>query len=366
MIGSRWLLGGALWLCASFATAGCWPAWEQFKADLVTDDGRVIDPSQGRLSTSEGQAYGMFFALVANDRERFQQLLSWTENNLAGGNIAKRLPAWKWGQDKQGAWRVLDSNNASDADLWMAYSLLEAGRLWAIAEYRELAIEILWRVAAQTLRPLPGLGVMLLPGDQGFVSAQGTRLNTSYLPLQVLDRFTELAPLWQELADNSRKLLLQSAPKGLAPDWLAWRDNGKPAADPVHGAKGSYDAIRVYLWLGMLDPAASGRKALLEHYRPMVDLTLERGVPPESVDVDSAKADGKGPVGFSAALLPLLSALNEKDGLHQQRQRLIESPASGYYNRVLSLYGQGWDERRYRFDAKGWLIPGWENEQCVN
>lgn len=364
MIGAKWLLGGALWLFASVAAASCWPAWEQFKTDLISADGRVIDPAQGRISTSEGQAYGLFFALVANDRERFQQLLAWTENNLAGGNISKHLPAWKWGQDKQGTWRVLDSNNASDADLWMAYSLLEAGRLWAVAEYRELAIEILWRIAAQTLRPLPGLGVMLLPGDRGFVTAQGTRLNTSYLPPQILERFTELAPLWDELANNSRKLLLQSAPKGLAPDWLLWRDNGSVARDPVNGAKGSYDAIRVYLWLGMLDPAARERKALLERYRPMATLTLKGGVPPETVNVETGEGSGQGPVGFSAAMLPLLAALNEKDGLHQQRQRLLQSPASGYYNRVLGLFGQGWDERRYRFDAKGWLIPGWENARC--
>lgn len=276
------------------------------------------------------------------------------------------MPAWKWGQDEKGKWRVLDTNNASDADLWLAYSLLEAGRLWAVAEYRELAIQVLWRVAAQTVRPLPGVGVMVLPGDRGFTTAQGTRLNTSYLPPQVLDRFAELAPLWEELARNSRKLLLDSAPKGLAPDWLAVRDNGSLASDPVNGAKGSYDAIRVYLWLGMLDPSASGRQALLERYRPMVALTLKQGVPPETVNVETGEASGYGPVGFSAALLPLLAALKEQHGLQQQRQRLVQSPASGYYNRVLSLFGQGWDERRYRFDAKGRLVPGWEKAQCEN
>jgi len=366
MIASKWLLGGALWLCASVAAASCWPAWEQFKSELVSPDGRVIDPAQGRITTSEGQTYGLFFALVANDHERFKQLLNWTENNLAGGNLSKQLPAWKWGQDEKGSWRVLDSNNASDADLWLAYSLLEAGRLWAVAEYRELAIHVLWRVAAQTLRPLPGVGVMLLPGDRGFVTAQGTRLNTSYLPPQVLDRFAELAPLWEELARNSRKLLLDSAPKGLAPDWLAVRDNGTLASDPVNGAKGSYDAIRVYLWLGMLDPAASGRQALLERYRPMVALTVKGGVPPETVNVDNGAGSGQGPVGFSAALLPMLAALKEQGALQQQRQRLQQSPASGYYNRVLSLFGQGWDERRYRFDAKGRLVPGWEKAQCEN
>ena len=40
----------------------------------------------------------MFFALVANDRARFDKLLSWTEANLAGGDLTQRLPAWSWGK----------------------------------------------------------------------------------------------------------------------------------------------------------------------------------------------------------------------------------------------------------------------------
>lgn len=42
-----------------FANAGSvcpWPAWERFKAELVSVDGRVIDPSDERLiTTSEGR-----------------------------------------------------------------------------------------------------------------------------------------------------------------------------------------------------------------------------------------------------------------------------------------------------------------------
>ncbi|MDF3934423.1 cellulose synthase complex periplasmic endoglucanase BcsZ [Pseudomonas citronellolis] len=350
----------ALWLLAPLASAACWPEWESFRGELMKPDGRVLDPSQGGISTSEGQAYAMFFALVANDRESFQHALGWAENNLAGGDLRKRLPAWKWGQDAKGAWRALDDNNASDADLWMAYALLEAGRLWAVTEYRVLAEQILWRVAAQTLRPLPGLGLMLLPGDRGFVSARGTRLNPSYLPPQILDRFAALAPVWADLARNSRTLLQRSAPHGLAPDWLLWKDDGKVASDPDSGTRGSYDAIRVYLWLGMLDPGSAQRAELLALYRPMLALTLAQGAPPEKVDIATGKGQGKGPAGFSAALLPLLAALDEKAGLQAQRERLAQSPPSGYYGRVLALFGQGWDQDRYRFDDKGRLMIRWD------
>lgn len=37
----------------------------------------MIDPSDARkISTSEGQSYGLFFALAANDRAGFDKLLT--------------------------------------------------------------------------------------------------------------------------------------------------------------------------------------------------------------------------------------------------------------------------------------------------
>ena len=57
--------------------------------------------------------------------------MSWTEQNLSGGDITKTLPAWLWGEDKASrSWKILDTNNAADSDMWIAYNLLEAGRLW--------------------------------------------------------------------------------------------------------------------------------------------------------------------------------------------------------------------------------------------
>ena len=54
--------------------------------------------------------------------------------------------------------------------------------------------------------------------------------------------------------------------------------------DSQKGSVGSYDAIRVYLWLGMLDKDAPGRARLIEHFKPMLDLTVRLGHVPEKVD----------------------------------------------------------------------------------
>lgn len=53
-----------LLLAAFSVQAACnWPAREQFKKDYISQEGRVIDPSDARkITTSEGQSYGMFFA----------------------------------------------------------------------------------------------------------------------------------------------------------------------------------------------------------------------------------------------------------------------------------------------------------------
>src|SRR5262249_3814760 len=108
-----------LWagLCADRSP---WPLWNAYVTHFISDDGRVIDPAAGAITTSEGQSYALFFALVANDRPLFLRLLAWTRDNLAGGRLGERLPAYKWGRRRDGAWGVLDSNSAADSDLWIA------------------------------------------------------------------------------------------------------------------------------------------------------------------------------------------------------------------------------------------------------
>jgi len=82
-----------------------WPRWETFKAQFISPDGRVIDVgSVDTRTVSEGQAYGLFFALVAGDKPVFEKLLNWTQENLAAGDLTGHLPSWLWGQKEDGSW----------------------------------------------------------------------------------------------------------------------------------------------------------------------------------------------------------------------------------------------------------------------
>ena len=358
-------LGALAISSAQAAPCDGWPAWQDFQRHFVSDGGRVLDRgADGQPTTSEGQSYALFFALAANDRPAFDKLLRWTRDNLAGGDFSARLPAWQWGKRSDGQWGVMDDNSASDSDLWIAYNLLEAGRLWREPRYTALGKLLALRILREEVADLPGLGPTLLPGRYGFSKPDQTRLNPSYVPPQLVARMANALPDsgWAALRGTSQRLLLESAPAGYAPDWAAYRQGF--AADAASQASGSYNAIRVYLWTGMLAPDAPGRAALLAKFKPMAQLVAKTGLPPETVDTRNGKAQGTGPIGFSMALLPFLQAQGEQAALQAQLLRVEAMPLSerpdAYYDHVLTLFGQGWQQDRYRFKANGELKPAWE------
>ncbi|HDR8982094.1 cellulose synthase complex periplasmic endoglucanase BcsZ [Burkholderia vietnamiensis] len=351
-----------------------WPRWDAFKRDFVSADGRVIDVgSDDSRTVSEGQAYGLFFALVANDRRTFDTILAWTENNLAQGDLSARLPAWLWGRAPDGAWRVLDANAASDADLWIAYTLVEAGRLWHERSYTARGALLAKRVLDTETASVPGLGLTLLPGPTGFKLANGQwRVNPSYSPPQVIRGLAARLPderRWAALMTSTGRVLLDTAPKGFAPDWALYRAGAGFGPDPQTHAESAYNAIRVYLWAGMLDRSDPLAAPLLARFAPFADHIAAHGAPPERVDTTTGVAapnDGNG--GFSAAAVPFLAARGQQALADAQAARvdaLARQSPPGYYTSVLTLFGLGWRDGRYRFGADGTLDARWEGRPCA-
>lgn len=352
---------------AHAAVCKTWQGWENFKTRFISEGGRVIDPSTAALATtSEGQSYALLFALIANDRAQFAKILEWTENNLAEGDLTARLPAWLWGRRDNGSWGVMDANAASDADLWIAYALAEAGRLWMVPKYTALAQLIADRVLREETLVVQGLGRVLLPGPVGFRPEPGVvRLNPSYLPIQLLRRFAELFPHpdWKLLLRTSVEVLHRSAPQGFAPDWVIYRSDTGFQLDAESKGEGSYNAIRVYLWAGMLAPGEAERSKLLNRFLAMARQVEVTGVPPLMVASREGTASGVGPAGFSGALLPFLAAIRRPDAVRQQRIRLDarmpQDRSDNYYDQVLTLFGLGWIDGHFRFESNGTLSPRW-------
>jgi endoglucanase len=362
-----------------------WPLWERYTARFVEQQGRVVDHDQDDRTTSEGQSYALFFALVDNDRARFDKLLTWTQDNLAAGDLSQRLPAWRWGKAPDGSWKVLDPNSASDSDIWIAYSLLEAGRLWHDKHYEMLGRALAARIAQEELVAVPGLGTTLIAGSRGFhPDAKTWVLNPSYFPLPVLMRLESVMPRgpWKAVLTSLHPLFAKGCGAGYAMDWVVADGGGvHPSMTPAQLATGkkdagvavgSYDAIRVYLWLGMADTRTPGRSDLVDRLSGMANYMKNQKVPPERVDLTGKILDANGPVGFSAALVPFLLARDEKaeaviqmDRVNAQKDAttgLYGSDAAHprYYDQNLVLFATGWSEERFRFEKDGKLKVKWK------
>jgi endoglucanase len=428
--GKRWLPLVVLLLLS--ATGGCkqgaWTLWNAYAARFIDDQGRVFDPKAPERTTSEGEAYAMFFALADNDRAHFDSILNWTQENLARGDLGLNLPAWLWGKDKDGSWKALDANSASDADVWIAYSLLEAGRLWSAPAYTGMGNAMLNRIASTEVADLPGFGLMLLPGGQGFLhqatpSGQGDKpkpagqskdrksanhankagkqrshdlppppsqappaqtylLNPSYVPEFLLERLGRLDPAgpWLKIAANIPRFLQQSSRHGFAMDWVDYvpGDGFSPVSEQMASgvakdeAGGSYDAIRVYLWAGMIAPGGEVRNSLLNAIPGMGVYLADHGAPPEKVSDQGGPLAQDGPVGFSAAVLPYLRArAGSSRSYAQQLVRLsrMRDAATGlygkdltYYDQNLVLFATGFLEGRFQFGSGGELKVEWKRK----
>lgn len=375
---ARW--AGALVLCllglspgfAGTAAAGVdWPLWNAFSRHFIQPDGRVVDRTAEARATSEAQVYALFFALVANERPRFDALLAWTENNLAAGDLRRQLPAWLWGRGPEGRWGVLDDNPASDADLWLAYTLLQAARLWDHPPYAKLAEAILAQVRAlEVVHIGPGHRPMLSPAPRGFaLDSGGHRFISAYLPEFQFRFLAEADPHgpWAAIWDHFLILSEQAFARGLAPDYFAVEPDGSVRPDPQHASRGSYDSIRVYLWAGM-----TPEPTLLQQLAPFAGLVERLGIPPETVDAATGGSEaGNQPLGFSAAMLPFLQALERPEAALAQRRRLQQARVDGllgsspqYYDQALALFGEGFDEGRFGFDRDGRLLTAWAQPGC--
>ena len=368
-------------LISGVSHAACqvnWPHWQHFAARWIQPDGRVLESSlEKNHSTSEGQSYALFFALVANDQARFDKIWRWSRENLSGNDPQNILPAWLWGQGKDGKWQVQDANSASDADLWFAYALLEADRLWDKPNYRVDGLNLLELIKQHETTDLPGLGPVLLPGPIGFSHIGHLwRINPSYQPLPLMRRLAAEDPQgpWAAIAQHSVSLQSEAGAHGFAPDWIGYRAVSERAglftSDPMKGNVGSYDAIRVYLWAGMTHPEDPLAAPLLASLGGMARATASTGLPPEKVNVHSGQTEGTAPSGFFAALVPYFHAKQQPwlaDLQYQYAHDALSKWQAGtgatpfYYDYMLSLFGLGWADKRYRFAADGRLQPLWES-----
>jgi endoglucanase len=321
--------------------------WNHYQAIFITADGRVIDPMRHNATTSEGQSYAMFFALVAQDRPLFDRLLQWTQNNLSQGDFSQHLPAWLWGENAAHHWGVLEQNDASDANLWIAFSLLNAGNQWPESTYTAQGLALLDLIAQRDGVRYDQDSFYLLPGAKGFILPDGKLvLNPSYFPMFQLAYFAHIQPKgpWSELQNKMPDLIRAASPKGFVPDWFAVDPRTMAVSQAPQGVEGGYDAIRVYLWFGLSAVKVPKLDVLNTAMRGMASYLKENPTPLEWINTQTAELRSLGNSGFKAALIPFLkvSAVSSRADEYQSdlineilRHGLI-SP--DYYANNLALF----------------------------
>lgn len=250
-----------------------------FAARFVSPEGRVIDDYNGAISHSEGQGYGMIFAVMADDRLLFDRIRTWTRANLMVRNDG--LAAWRWEPNARP--HVTDTNNATDGDLLIAWALVEAGVRWSnsyAAEGKAMAAAIAHHLVF-SVRGTP----MLRPAVAHFgigEQSDGPLINLSYWVFPALQRLAAMDPNgpWSGLVASGLTLLDESrfGPAELPSDWISVKWRPVPAA--MKPAQFSYDAIRVPLYLAWAFPRDRGRlapfAAALRDGRPYI-VELEQG-----------------------------------------------------------------------------------------
>lgn len=203
--------------------------------DDWVEDGRVVRHDEGGDTVSEGQAYGLFAAVIAEDEKRFDEIWEWTQDELLRPD---GLMAWRW---DDGA--VVDDEPASDADLDAARALVLAGDRFDRDDLRadgvELATEIADRMTVETQR-----GRILLPGLWA-VDREPYAYNPSYASPVAFEILGEATgdPRWDELQAGSSEVTTEILnATDLPPDWAQVHGDG--LIEPMPGPLGEGDPVQ--------------------------------------------------------------------------------------------------------------------------
>ncbi|MCW2272716.1 cellulase [Rhodoblastus acidophilus] len=318
--------------------------WALYKARFVSETGRVIDTANGGISHSEGQGYGMLFAVAADDRAAFDRIWGWTRANLMVRD--DQLLAWRWEPNARPA--VADMNDASDGDILVAWALVEAADRWNDLSYRIAARRVAVEVGRKLLLLGGKNGPLLLPAVAGFSRedrADGPVVNLSYWVFPAFARLPRAAPEvdWAGLTQSGLAVLRASkfGAAGLPSDWQSFAD-GVPAPAKGFAHAFSYDAIRIPLYMAM---AGVGERPA---YAPFLKL-WERSGPVVAVDLGSGVEKAFGEPGYEAVAALTQCAVQ---GKKLPGDFAAPRPSQNYYPATLQMLAVIAAQTRYESCAR--------------
>ena len=223
--------------------------WHAYRTRFISADGRVIDTGNNGISHTEGQGWGMLFAVCFDDQETFERILGWTSRTLRRPSDA--LHSWRYSPNA--ARPVSDLNNATDGDLFIAWALWRAAYRWDRPDYAMAARAISRDILRLLVRKV-GDRLVLLPAAYGFEGNDSVTVNPSYYCFPALEELAEAlpSPIWAQLRHDGLATIAEGrfGQWHLPPDWLSvsYSDASLSPA-PGWPARFSYDAVRIPLYL---------------------------------------------------------------------------------------------------------------------
>jgi len=303
-----------------------------FLAAYVRPNGRVARPDQGNDTVSEGQAYGLLLAEVANEPAVFGRIWQWTHDHL-------QLPGGLFGYHADAAGHLLSAQPASDADLLIAWALLRYQGPDA-AERHQAGQQVAAAVLRQEDTTGPGGTPILTAGS--WATGRPASLDPSYWALPALIGLARLTgnQQWQQLADGAVALTnrLTASGRDLPPDWAQLMDGGALAPAPApNGSEPQtdygLDAQRTVVWFAVsCDPRA---RALATRWWALLrqpGRAQAQALLPNGVIINRA-----------AAPLPLVAAAAAADAAGQRSvgRRLLQR-ANAQQHSHPTYYGGAW------------------------
>lgn len=319
-------------------------SWGYYKDTFINTDGRVIDYRKNSITTSEGQSYALLRAVMINDKKTFEKVYNWTKNNLQRKD--NDLLSWLWGE-KDGKYKVLDVNSATDADIDTAFALILASKKWRNPYYLSEAKKIIAAIWQYETVPTNGKRILTAGYDQ----SKGSILdvNPSYFAPYAFRTFAHYDKNdWNGLIDDNYELVtttMNLTDSKLPPNWARVNKvTGEISIDKSSKKSDfSYDAIRVFYRV-YLDYKLNSEKRAKSILASLVFFITQWET--KSTFYTNIKATGKlrdkhESIGSIAILLPGIKVYNKEVAKEVYDLKIEPSyKNSGYWGLKQDYYGQ--------------------------
>jgi len=219
-----------------------------YKKNIVQPDGRVVDWQNKQVTHTEGIGYSLFFSVKFSDKETFYKIFSWLKTNLPLNKNG--LIPWLWGKGPLGKWEILDSNDATDGNLWIAYSLLLGYEKWGDEKLKIFAVKLIKNIKRFDIYR-KNKCIFLLPASKYFVNNDSVIINPSYYAPFIFKKFYQYDKdvIWLKLINQSFKLwyFISITPYHLFPEWVKVDKRYCKVTD-ISGVM-AFNAIRIPIWI---------------------------------------------------------------------------------------------------------------------